>query len=197
MFALTIDQHRSRTGDDDLVPGLLAALADVPAVLPFERTVGDEVQGLLDAPEAVVEALRTVLRDGNWSIGLGIGPVETPLPGSVREARGPALLVARDAVDRAKGAGEVRLAVGSASDPVGAGDVEAVARLVGTLIGRRTDTQWATIDAVDAAPTQRAAAEALGVSPQNVSQTLTASAIAAERAGYPVLVRLLERVEAA
>lgn len=196
MFALTIDQHRSRTGDD-LVPGLLAALADVPAVLPFERTVGDEVQGLLDAPEAVVEALRTVLRDGNWSIGLGIGPVETPLPGSVREARGPALLVARDAVDRAKGAGEVRLAVGSASDPVGAGDVEAVARLVGTLIGRRTDTQWATIDAVDAAPTQRAAAEALGVSPQNVSQTLTASAIAAERAGYPVLVRLLERVEAA
>ena len=196
MFALTIDQHRSRTGDD-LVPGLLAALADVPAVLPFERTVGDEVQGLLDAPEAVVEALRTVLRDGNWSIGLGIGPVATPLPGSVREARGPALLVARDAVDRAKGAGEVRLAVGSASDPVGAGDVEAVARLVGTLIGRRTDTQWATIDAVDAAPTQRAAAEALGVSPQNVSQTLTASAIAAERAGYPVLVRLLERVEAA
>lgn len=196
MFALTIDQHRSRAGDD-LVPGLLAALADVPAVLPFERTVGDEVQGLLDAPEAVVEALRTVLRDGNWSIGLGIGPVETPLPGSVREARGPALLVARDAVDRAKGAGEVRLAVGSASDPVGAGDVEAVARLVGTLIGRRTDTQWATIDAVDAAPTQRAAAEALGVSPQNVSQTLTASAIAAERAGYPVLVRLLERVEAA
>ena len=45
MFALTIDQHRSRRGED-LVPGLLGALAAVPTVLPFERTVGDEVQGL-------------------------------------------------------------------------------------------------------------------------------------------------------
>ena len=48
MFALTIDQHRSRTGED-LVPALLDGLAPVPTVLPFERTVGDEVQGLLDA----------------------------------------------------------------------------------------------------------------------------------------------------
>lgn len=196
MFAVTIDQHRSRRGDD-LVPGLLDALADIPTVRPFERTVGDEVQGLLDHPEAVLAVLTTVLRDGNWSVGVGVGPVETPLPASVREARGPALLDARAAVEASKGAGEVRVAVAAASDPVGAADVEAVARLIGTLIGRRTPTQWATIDAVDASPTQRAAAQALGVSPQNVSQALATSAIAAERAGYPVLVRLLERVEAA
>ena len=36
MFALTIDQHRSRTGED-LVPALLDGLAPVPTVLPFER----------------------------------------------------------------------------------------------------------------------------------------------------------------
>ncbi len=195
MFALTIDQHRSRRGDD-LVPGLLGALTHVPTALPFERTVGDEVQGLLDDPEAVLAALLIVLRDGNWSTGLGIGPVETPLADSVRAARGQALLDARSAVDRAKTAGEVRVAVASASNPLGAADVEAVAGLIGTLVRRRTDTQWATIEAVDAAPTQRAAAEALGVTPQNVSQTLAASAVAVERAGYPVLVRLLERAEA-
>lgn len=195
MFALTIDQHRSRRGDD-LVPGLLDALTPIKTVLPFERTVGDEVQGLLADPQAVLEALLVVLRDGNWSTGLGIGPVDVPLPASVRAARGQALLDARSAVEAAKTAGEVRVAVASASDPVGAADVEAVAGLIGTLIRRRTGTQWATIDAVDAAPTQRAAAEALGVSPQNVSQTLAASAVAAERAGYPVLVRLLERAEA-
>lgn len=79
----------------------------------------------------------------------------------------------------------------SASDPEAAADIEATAGLIGTLITRRTERQWQTIDAVDAAPTQRAAAEALGVSPQNVSQALAASAIAVERAGYPVLVRLL------
>ena len=196
MYVLTIDQHRSRRGDD-LVPGMLDGLAGIPTVLPFERTVGDEVQGLLDDPAAVLDAVLLVLRDGNWSVGLGIGPVEAPLPASVREARGPALLDAREAVEAAKSAGEVRVAAAAASDPVGAADVEAMARLLGTLIGRRTATQWATIDAVDAAPTQRAAAATLGVSPQNVSQTLAASAIAVERAGYPVLVRLLERVEAA
>ena len=174
------------------MPRLLAALADVPTVLPFERTVGDEVQGLLDDADAVLAALLVVLRDGRWSVGLGIGSVERPLPASARAARGQALLDARAAVDRAKGAGEVRLAVTSASDPVAARDVEAVAGLIGTLVHRRTERQWAVVDAVDAAPTQRAAAEALGVTPQNVSQALAASAIAVERAGYPVLVRLLE-----
>ena len=84
----------------------------------------------------------------------------------------------------------------SASQPEAAADVEAVVRLIGTLLRRRTDRQWAVVDAVDAAPTQRAAAEALGVSPQNVSQALAASAIAVERAVYPVLVRLLERAVA-
>ena len=194
MFALTIDQHRSRTGED-LVPALLDGLAPVPTVLPFERTVGDEVQGLLDDPEAVLAALLIVFRDGRWSTGVGIGAVETPLPRSVRAARGQALLDARAAVERAKGAGEVRVAVTSASDPDGAADVEAVAALLGTLSARRTARQWETIDAVASAPTQRAAAEALGVSPQSVSQALAASAIEVERAGYPVLVRLLERVE--
>ena len=194
MYALTIDQHRSRTGDD-LVPSLLDALRSVPTALPFERTVGDEVQGLLDDPEAVLAALLIVFRDGRWSTGVGIGAVETPLPRSVRAARGQALLDARAAVERAKGAGEVRVAVTSASDPDGAADVEAVAALLGTLSARRTARQWETIDAVASAPTQRAAAEALGVSPQSVSQALAASAIEVERAGYPVLVRLLKRVE--
>ena len=36
--------------DDIRAPPL--PLADVPAVLPFERTVGDEVQGLLDDADA-------------------------------------------------------------------------------------------------------------------------------------------------
>lgn len=195
MFALTIDQHRSRSGRD-LVPELLAALSGVRTVLPFERTVGDEVQGLPADAATTVEALLIVLRDGHWQAGLGIGPLERPLPASVRAARGPALLDARAAVERAKGAGPVHVCVTSASAPVAAAQAEALIGLIGTLVLRRTDAQWAVVDAVDAAPTQRAAAEALGVSPQNVSQALAASAIAVERAVYPVLVRLLERAEA-
>lgn len=195
MFALTIDQRRSRRGDD-LVPELLGLLGGVRTVLPFERTVGDEVQGLPADGRAALDALLIVLRDGRWSAGLGIGAVEHPLPASVRAARGPALLDARDAVERAKGAGPVRVSVVSSSAPDLAAEVEALIGLIGTMVLRRTSTQWAVVDAVDASATQRAAAETLGVTPQNVSQTLTASAIGVERAGYPVLVRLLEEADA-
>lgn len=195
MFVLTIDQHRSRTGND-LVPDLLSALGGVRTVLPFERTVGDEVQGLPADAWAVLDALLIVLRDGRWSAGLGIGAVEDPLPRFVRAARGPALLDARVAVEAAKGKGPVRVCVAASDAPGPATDAEAVIGLIGTLIVRRTPTQWSVVDAVDAAGQQRAAAESLGVTPQNVSQTLAASGIAVERAGYPVLVRLLQEADA-
>ena len=196
MFALTIDQRRSRSARD-LVPQLLDALAGLPAVLPFERTVGDEIQGLLDDPDVVLRSLLIVLRQGGWHAGVGIGAIDVPLPTTVRAARGQVLFDAREAVERSKRARPVGLCVHSTADPVGAADAEALLGLIGILIRRRTPTQWAVLDAVDAAPTQRAAAEALGVSPQNVSQTLTASAIDIERAGYPGLVRILERMERA
>ena len=47
VVVLTVDQDGSRRATDQ-VPTALAALATVPARLAFERTVGDELQGLLD-----------------------------------------------------------------------------------------------------------------------------------------------------
>ncbi|MGW6229337.1 hypothetical protein ACWFQT_19715, partial [Cellulosimicrobium cellulans] len=60
MFVLTVDQ-RGSTGHRDRVPEVLARLegllADRPGlVVPFDRTVGDEVQGVLDDPATVVDA---------------------------------------------------------------------------------------------------------------------------------------------
>lgn len=43
MFVLTIDQRGSRSHGDK-VPRLLSLLADLETVLPFERSVGDEIQ---------------------------------------------------------------------------------------------------------------------------------------------------------
>ena len=53
MFAMIVDQVGSRSGPD-LVPLALAALSRLDLVLPFERTAGDELQGLTDDPAAVV-----------------------------------------------------------------------------------------------------------------------------------------------
>src|SRR5690625_4810119 len=103
MFVMTIDQQGSRTSAD-AVPGVLAALEPVAAVVGFARTIGDEVQGVLADPVAVAEAVRRVAVDSDWHIGIGIGEVDRPLPETTVEARGEAFYAARQAVEAAKSA---------------------------------------------------------------------------------------------
>ncbi len=74
---LIADQVGSRTADDR-VPAALAALGDLAVTLPFERTAGDEIQGLLDDPRSVVTAVTRLTRLGGWRIGLGAGTVDSP-----------------------------------------------------------------------------------------------------------------------
>ncbi|WP_152348246.1 hypothetical protein [Brevibacterium sp. CFH 10365] len=103
MFVLTLDQQDSRS-NADAVPRVLDALSPIAAVVPFARTIGDEVQGVLDDPEAVAEAVRRIGIDSGWHIGIGIGEVERPLPEATTEGRGAAFYAARQAVETAKSA---------------------------------------------------------------------------------------------
>ena len=103
VVVLTVDQDGSREGTDQ-VPAALEALAAVATRLPFERTVGDELQGVLDDPAALVGALERLLRAGAWNIGIGIGCRRdaAPRPG----ARGPRSGVPRGARGRDRREGE-------------------------------------------------------------------------------------------
>lgn len=193
MFALTIDQRSSRASADR-VPELLERLGALDTVLPFERTAGDEVQGLIASPEAVVAVIEQTLRSRNWSIGLGIGEIEVPLPGSVREARGPALVRAREAVESAKRLPSVHIAV-RGSSKTAAAEVEALLRLIGSVLRRRTPGQWRVIDAVLEAGRRAEAADALGITPQAISKSLLASADDVVRDVYPLLARLLSEAD--
>src|SRR5690625_7535530 len=74
VFVFTIDQVASRSGTDQ-VPALLAKLKDLPTVIPFARTVGDEVQGVLDDTAAAVEVLLKVLYENYWHNGFVIIPL--------------------------------------------------------------------------------------------------------------------------
>src|SRR4051794_9066839 len=98
---LTVDQRDSRR-TPDRIPSTLAALADLSLRLPFERTVGDEFQGVLDSAEVLPAVVERLLREDAWNIGVGIGDVEVPLPDQARAGRGPAYLHARSAVTAAK-----------------------------------------------------------------------------------------------
>jgi hypothetical protein len=188
MFVLTIDQQRSRS-EPDRIPALRELLADVPVLRAFERTAGDEVQGVLDDAGAVVEVALRLARTQQWSTGVGAGPVREPLPPSTREGSGPAFELAREAVQRAKGS-STHLAVRGA-DPPAARDAEAVLRLLAELVARRTPAGWQVADLLARGASQAEVAERLGVSRQAVSQRAAAAALAREREVRPVAAALL------
>lgn len=206
MYVVTIDQRRSRTSADR-VPALLDALNEIPVAAAFERTAGDEVQGLLDDPAAVRSALLIALREGDWHCGVGAGDVDDESYSSgTRAGRGDAYIAARSAVDAAKGLpGSVAIRVpdspevldGPATAMAWAADCEAVWALVAPLVLGRTEAQWRVVDAVDRSPTQVAAAEELGIAPASVTGALRLSRIREERAAYPALDRLLAGAHAA
>ena len=188
---LTVDQQGSRRAPDR-VAGVLGRLTDgVPTVLPFERTAGEEFQGVLADPAVVVDVVLRLVREGGWSIGVGAGPVQTLLPGSARAGAGPAYLSARRAVDAAKPR-SVRLAVRGAVLP-DAGDAQAVLSALAVVVQRRSAPAWEAIELVGAGRSQADAAAALGVSRQAVGQRLAAGLWELERELRPTAARLLTR----
>lgn len=201
MLVLTIDQQGSRRVGDR-VDELLATFATLPAaaagspgvVRPFERTVGDEVQAVLDDADLAVDLALTVLRRRGWSVGIGAGPVDEPLPPSARAGSGDAFVLARAAVERAKSRTRpVPLGV-QGSDAAAAAEAEAVLTLVAAVAERRTAAGWEVIDAIreaDVGARQEDVAARLGISQQAVSQRLRTALWAEELAARPLAARLL------
>ena len=174
MFVLTIDQQDSRSSDD-AVPRILDVLSPIDTVVPFARTIGDEVQGVLDDPDAVAEAVRRIGIDSGWHIGIGIGEVERPLPETTIEGRGAAFYAARQAVEAAKSA-PANLVVSADPDGDHRGLAEAALRLlISTLAELRSHSRGYVgfrLDHPDA--TQAEIAAEFDVSQQAVSRVLSA-----------------------
>ena len=198
LAVVTIDQRRSRTSPDR-VESLLADLAGsgtaAATVLRFERTAGDEVQGLIGSPAELVELVLWLVRAGSWSTGVGLGPVRRPLPDSARAGAGPAFEHARAAVERAKRHVEGVAVAGP--DAAAARHAEAVLQLLAALVQRRSPQGWQAVDLVGAGLTQVAAARRLGVSRQAVGQRLQAALWPHVQSVRPVAADLLARAAGA
>jgi SatD family (SatD) len=192
-YVLTVDQKGSRRNPDRVGDVLRELNEAVPTLLEFERTAGDEFQGVLGASEEVVDVVLRLVRAGEWSIGVGAGPVQTPLPPSTRAGAGPAFLSARRAVDAAKQRPS-RLAVRGAV-PADAGDAQAVLSALAVLVDRRSEQAWEAIALVGGGRTQAEAATTLGISRQAVGQRLAAGLWDLERELRPAAARLLTRAE--
>ncbi|MDO4887581.1 MAG: hypothetical protein Q3979_02570 [Actinomycetaceae bacterium] len=188
---MTIDQRDSRAGADR-VPDLLASLRQARPLVGFERTVGDEVQALFDDPENLVAAVRTVVREGGWHVGIGIGEVEA-VPETVREGRGPAFVAARQAVDAAKKRPE-SVAMRAAQESTEICAAEALCRLVASIVAERTAPQREVVEAFEQGVSGREVAASLSVTPQAVSQRRTAARLDLEMSGWQAIAALLGEV---
>lgn len=187
VFVLTVDQRRSRSAPD-AVPELLARLNDRPGlVLPFERTAGDEVQGLLAEPVEVTEVVMTLLRGSAWWVGVGVGPLEDPLPASARAGRGHAYLAARQAVEAAKGTPAGVAVRGDERSE----HVQSAFGLLGSVVHRRSGPGWEVVDLVVGGMLQVEVADRLRITPQAVSSRLRVAGWAEERDGRELVCWLL------
>ncbi|WP_159620841.1 hypothetical protein [Ruania rhizosphaerae] len=199
MFVVTADQNASRRRGD-LVPETLAHLqhigTDLDLTLPFERTVGDEIQGVLASAASTLRIVLALHRRQDWSVGIGVGEVDRPLAESSRASSGAAFLHAREAVERARGRTvPVPMAV-TADDDDGAGEVEALLQLLASVVRRRTTAGWEAIDLLMATGgTGREIAAELGISPQAVSDRLRTAMWDEERAVHPLAERLLASLD--
>lgn len=211
MIVLTIDQ-RGSTRAEDRVPEVLERLAAWSrgregTAVPFARTVGDEVQGVLegsdDGAHLAVDLTLALLRDQGWSVGIGVGPVERPLPAVSRDGRGPAFYRARDAVERAKTRSRgTSVAVEGPASETGAKraqEVESLLRLLGAVRARRSPQGWEAVDLLsgldDRPGRQKIAAQSLAVSEQAMSQRVRAALWQEEEAVRPLAVRLLAELD--
>ncbi|WP_324606755.1 helix-turn-helix domain-containing protein [Psychromicrobium lacuslunae] len=191
---MTIDQRNSRESVDR-VPVLIERLSGVSTLLAFERSIGDELQGVLEDANSVVEATMLALRDGGWHIGIGVGEVRQPLPQHSREAQGGAFIAAREAVERAKKSGNrVPVSVYGAIPSKQIDAAESVLRLLGGLVMARSAAEWRILDQLTPGQrgTQAEVAESLKLSPQAVSNAVRRSGWLEEWSGREAAALLLE-----
>lgn len=195
MFVLTINQRDSREVGDR-VGDLLRTLADVPTLVPFQRSFGDEAIGVLTDPVHVVDAALAALRQHRWHVGIGVGPVQWPFPASIADAEGFGLVYARRAVNRAQKTGErIPLSIDGPDADVAA-EAEAVARLVGQIVTTRTEAEWSVLDLMipGVRGQQKTIAAELGITAQAVSKAVVRSNWNEEWACRPAVARLLALV---
>jgi hypothetical protein len=202
MFVLTLDQQQSRDRQDAVAALLtrLNARERRDGILrDFERTAGDEAQGVVSAPETLLDIVLTLVREQCWHIGVGIGAVDEPLPASTRAGRGAAFVRARTAVGRAKSAPH-RLSVVGAVDAVGAGDyraehVETVLWLLAAVVTRRSARGWEVADMLAQGMTRGRIADVLGISASAVSQRLQVAGVVEEQRGRALALALLTEAD--
>ena len=209
-LAILGDLVESRRAEDraGLQRRLKRALRDATARMPEpgfrvagpEITGGDEFQLLFSAGAgrpsgcsalAFVRELTEDLRPFRVIFGLGLGEITTGPVTTVREADGPCLHRAREALVGAKRSGRWAAVEGL---PAGSKEAaNALLLLAGETRNAWTDRQVEIVRAYRTRPLRKDVAAALGVSPSVVSESLKAARFDAVREADDAVAVLLDR----
>ena len=183
--ALTSDVVRSRDVPDreTLQRRIEEALAEAnrrfagELVVPLAVTLGDEWQGLPSSLEVSYEVdlfLRFRLAPATLCSGVGRGPISTSVKPRTADMDGVCFHRSREALERAKrrrAPGACQVTGDSAADR----PANAISLLLAALADAWTERQLRTVAAVRGLGTERAAAEALGVSQVTIHKSLAAA----------------------
>lgn len=194
MYVITIDQRKSRAQRSS-IDRWVTELNERHArhlLLPFEQTVGDELQGVSNDPLPVIDCVLAGVQFGEWWVGVGVGTGE--LDTTSPRSRGEAFYSAREAIDAAKKS-SYGFAVRRGGESVK--DAEACLTLVGFVIRKRgkRQTSWEAVELRRQGLKLDQIAERLGISMQAVHSRLTAAGYEEEQAGRELADRLLREAD--
>jgi hypothetical protein len=182
-IVVTLDQRGSR-GAGDRVAEWADSLNQLYASslrLPFVRTAGDELQGVIAKPDALPDLVVRSVEDGGWWVGVGLGAIER-LGSTARDSQGPAFWAARQAVETAKKQSRPQ-PVAVVGEPVEATEALGdVLTALAFLTLRRTPEQRESVRLLRRGLKNKDIAAQLNVTPPAISQRLRGAG-AEEEAG--------------
>jgi DNA-binding CsgD family transcriptional regulator len=187
-IVVTLDQRGSRGATDRVAEwsDRLNGAHGARLRLPFVRSAGDELQGVLSDADALADIVAESVDDRGWWLGVGVGPVDR-FGETARDSQGPAFWHARKAVEASKTRSHPQpvAVVGEPEDEAAAlGDaLTALAFL--TL--RRTPEQRESVQLLRRGMKNKDIAAHLEVSPAAISQRLRGAG-AEEEAGLRRLI---------
>jgi hypothetical protein len=172
----------------------LRARFDGDYPLAPEATDAGGLRALTPSPRAALETVLHLARARQWLVGLGIGAVRTPLPATMRDASGPGVVAAHDALGPA-----ARRASRCAIRGDGTSLVEPLEPLLDLLLAHRerwSEQGWQLHDLLQAGGTQAGgtqadAAQTLGITPQAVSKRARAAGLRVDAEARTALTQLL------
>jgi hypothetical protein len=186
---LTLDQRGSRHAPDRVDEWVDALNRDhgEHMRLPFVRSAGDELQGVIGDSKVLADIVVEAVEDGGWWVGVGVGPIDS-LGRTARDSQGPAFWHARQAVEAAKKTSRPQ-PVAVAGEPEGHAEVlgDALAALAFVAL-RRSPEQRESVRLLRTGLKSKDIASRLGVSPPAISQRLRGAG-ADEEQGLRRIVR--------